>query len=72
MISFQKEYMYHVNLLFRCVVKDFEKRPFISELFDHPFISQVPQDTTKVCLFFFLLHSFNFYGYFFKCSGEKK
>ena len=35
-------------MTFRCVQKDFEKRPFLKELFCHPFITQVPQNTSKV------------------------
>jgi len=33
---------------YRCVIKDFEKRPFLTDLFNHPFITQVPNDTSKV------------------------
>lgn len=32
-------------LYFRCLVKDFEKRPNIDELLQHPFLTQVPENT---------------------------
>ncbi|KAK2189496.1 hypothetical protein NP493_105g03007 [Ridgeia piscesae] len=37
-----------LHFIERCVQKDFEKRPFLKELFCHPFITQVPQNTSKV------------------------
>ena len=37
---------------FRCVIKDFEKRPFIEDLFKHPFIQKVPSDTSEVKFYF--------------------
>ncbi|KAK2170162.1 hypothetical protein LSH36_4g17098 [Paralvinella palmiformis] len=43
--SWSKEFM---NFIDRCVIKDFEKRPFLTDLFNHPFITQVPNDTSKL------------------------
>ncbi|KAK3767679.1 hypothetical protein RRG08_022713 [Elysia crispata] len=31
-----------------CLIKDFEKRPYVAELLTHPFIKQVPEDTTDL------------------------
>ncbi|RUS88469.1 hypothetical protein EGW08_003727, partial [Elysia chlorotica] len=31
-----------------CLIKDFETRPLVAELLSHPFIMQVPQDTTPL------------------------
>ncbi|XP_064647040.1 myosin-IIIa-like isoform X3 [Lineus longissimus] len=31
-----------------CLVKDFEKRPHIGDLFKHPFIKQVPEDVSEL------------------------
>ncbi|XP_036367897.1 myosin-IIIb-like isoform X6 [Octopus sinensis] len=30
----------------QCCIKDYEKRPFTSELFDHPFFKQIPDDVS--------------------------
>ena len=33
---------------FRCLIKDFEKRPYAAELLNHPFVSWVPQKRNEV------------------------
>ena len=39
---------WQISFWFRCVVKDFEQRPSIQDLQNHPFIKQVPADPTLV------------------------
>ncbi len=39
-------FYYLFFLLKRCLIKDFEKRPTIDELLEHPFLSQVPENIT--------------------------
>ena len=36
------------NDFFRCLVKDYEQRPYVWDLLEHPFVKQVPEDSSKV------------------------
>ncbi|KAL3856081.1 hypothetical protein ACJMK2_015277 [Sinanodonta woodiana] len=36
------------DFIAQCLIKDFEARPFSWDLLDHPFIKQVPQDTSHL------------------------
>ncbi|KAL8623920.1 hypothetical protein ACOMHN_054261 [Nucella lapillus] len=36
------------DFIAKCLVKDFEKRPFTRDLLSHPFLQQVPRDTTQL------------------------
>ncbi|CAG5130111.1 unnamed protein product, partial [Candidula unifasciata] len=36
------------DFLAQCLIKDFEQRPFASDLLSHPFIEKVPADTSKL------------------------
>ncbi|XP_064598215.1 myosin-IIIb-like isoform X2 [Liolophura sinensis] len=36
------------DFLAKCLVKDFESRPFCQQLLNHPFFLQIPEDTTQL------------------------
>lgn len=41
-------YMNFINIIVRCLVKNPEHRPYMVELLEHPFLTQIPENSYHV------------------------